>query len=73
MLEITNKNKFPVQLLIKSRKGTRSFTVLNIPGIGRGKNIYFLEEERATEYIDRAVTDGLISTRIISNKNRKGE
>jgi hypothetical protein len=68
MLEITNKQKFPVQLLIKSRKGTRSFTVLNIPGVGRGKNIYFLEEERATEYIDRAEKDGLISTRIISNK-----
>lgn len=68
MLEITNKQKYPVQLLIKSRKGTRSFTVLNIPGIGRGKNIYLLEEERATEYIDKAVKDGLISTRITINK-----
>lgn len=72
MLEIKNKQKFPVQLVIKSRSAPRSFTVLNIPGIGRGKNIYHLEDERTTEYIDRAEKDGLISTRHIPNK-RKGE
>jgi hypothetical protein len=72
MLEIKNKNKFPVQLVIRSRTAPRSFTVLNIPGIGCGKNIYHLEDERATEYIDRAEKDGLISTRYIPNK-RKGE
>ncbi len=71
MLEIKNKNKFPVQLLIKSRTRTNSFTLLNIPGIGCGKNIYLLEDERATEYIDRAEKDGLISTKHILNK--KGE
>jgi hypothetical protein len=47
--------------------------VLNIPGVGCGKNIYLLEDERATEYIDRAEKDGLISTRHIPNKLRKGE
>jgi hypothetical protein len=73
MLEIRNKNKFPVQLIVKSRTATRSSTVLNIPGIGSGKNVYLLEEERATEYIDRAEKNGLISTRHISNKIRKGE
>ena len=72
MLEIKNKQKFPVQLVIKSRSAPRSFTVLNIPGVGRGKNIYHLEDERTTEYIDRAEKDGLISTRHIPNK-RKGE
>lgn len=73
MLEIKNKNKFPVQLVIRSRTAPRSFTVLNIPGIGCGKNIYLLEDERTTEYIDRAVKDGLITTRHIPNKLRKGE
>jgi len=73
MLEIKNKQKFPVQLVIRSRTAPRSFTVLNVPGIGCGKNIYFLEDERATEYIDRAEKDGLISTRYIPNKLRKGE
>lgn len=73
MLEIKNKQKFPVQLVIRSRTAPRSFTVLNIPGIGCEKNIYLLEDERATEYIDRAEKDGLISTRHIPNKLRKGE
>lgn len=73
MLEIKNKNKFPVQLVVRSRKSPRSFTTLNIPGIGCGKNIYLLEDERATEYIDRAVKDGLISTRQLQNKLQKGE
>lgn len=67
MLEIKNTQRFPVQLIIRSRKAPRSFTVLNIPGIGGGKNIFLLEDERATEYIDRAVNDGLISVKQISN------
>jgi hypothetical protein len=73
MLEIRNKNRFPVQLVIRSRKTAQSFTVLNIPGIGAGKNIYYLEDERATDYIDRAVKQGLISVKQVPNKLRKGE
>lgn len=73
MLEIVNKQKHPVQLIIRSRRATRSFTTLNLPGIGSGKNVYLLEDERTTEYIDRAVKDGLISIRHTSNKLRKGE
>jgi len=75
MLEIKNRNRFPVQLIIRSRTAPRSFTVLNIPGIGGGKNVFLLEDERATEYIDRAVNDGLISVRNIPNTNllKKGE
>lgn len=73
MLEIKNNNKFPVQLIIRSRTKPRAFTVLNIPGVGKGKNIYLLEDERSTDYIDRAVNDGLISTKHIPNKFRKGE
>jgi len=73
MLEIKNKKKFPVQLVIRSKKATRTFTVLNIPGIGGGKNVYYLEDERATEYIDKAEKDGLITKKQIPNKQRKGE
>ena len=72
MLELKNRNKFPVQLVIKSRRAPRSFTTLNIPGMGSGKNTFFLEEERSTEYIDRAEKSGLISIRHI-NKASKGE
>lgn len=73
MIEIRNLKKFPVQLIIKSKKRIRQFTVLNIPGLGKEKNIFYLEDERHTEYIDRAEKDGLISIRHITNKLRKGE
>jgi hypothetical protein len=72
MIEIINKQKCPVQILIRSRKSPRSFTTLNIPGVGSGKNIYLLEDERATEYIDRVEKLGLISTKKI-NRLTKGE
>lgn len=68
MLEITNRNKFPLQLVVKSRKAPRTFTVLNIPGIGSGKNIFLLEEERSTDYILRAEKKGLITTKILDTK-----
>ena len=72
MLEITNKKRHPVQLIIRSRRATKSFTTYNLPGVGAGKNILVLEDERSTPYIDRAEKDGLISIRHI-NKLRKGE
>lgn len=69
MYRITNKNKSPVQLVIKSKKhGPREFTVLNIPGVGKGKNIYFLEDERMTEYVERAKNDKLILIDYVKNK-----
>ena len=74
MIEIKNKTKGPVQILIRSRKSPRSFTTLNIPGIGAGNNIYLLEDERSTEYVGRAEQMGLISTRHITSKElNKGE
>lgn len=73
MIEIKNKQKSPIQLIVRSRRKPRSFTTLNIPGIGSGKNIYFLEDERATEYIERVESMGLISTRFVNNRLTKGE
>jgi len=70
MIEITNRQKFPVQIVVRSRKSTNSFTTLNIPGIGAGKNVYLLEDERATEYIERVKDWGLISLRKVpDNQN----
>lgn len=63
MIEIVNKQRSPVQVLVRSRRSPRSFTTLNIPGIGSGNNIYLLEDERVTEYISRVEKLGLISTR----------
>lgn len=73
MIEITNKTRGPVQLLIRSRKAPRSFTTLNLPGIGAGNHRYHLEDERATEYIERAEKLGLISTRHIPNRELKNK
>ncbi len=74
MIEIKNKTRSPVQIVIKSLKKPKSFTCLNVPGIGAGKNIYYLEDERKTDYVDRAEQIGLISTRYITNKElNKGE
>jgi len=73
MIEITNKTRGPVQLVVRSCKAPKSFTTLNIPGIGAGNNRYCLEDERATEYIERAEKLGLISTRHISNRELKNK
>lgn len=74
MIEIKNKKRFPVQLVIRSRRSVKSFTTLNIPGKGKGNNIYYLEDERSTEYVDRAEAWGFISTKYIPNEElTKGE
>lgn len=74
MIEIKNKTRGPVQLVIRSRRSPKSFTTLNIPGVGAKNNVYYLEDERTTEYVERAEKLGLISTRRISNRElNKGE
>lgn len=74
MIEIKNKSKSPVQLLIRSRMAPRSFTTLNIPGVGAGNNTFIIEDERNTEYVERAEQMGLISTRHITSRElNKGE
>jgi hypothetical protein len=70
MIEIKNKTRGPVQVLIRSRRSSKSFTTLNIPG----RNTYLMEDERNTEYVDRAEKMGLISTRHLTKKElNKGE
>ena len=74
MIEIKNKTKSPVQLVIRSRTAPKAFTTLNIPGLGAGKNVYLLEDERNTEYVERAEKLGLISTKHLTKKElNKGE
>lgn len=74
MIEIKNKTRSPIQILIRSRKSPKAFTTLNVPGIGAGNNIYLLEDERNTEYVERAEKMGLISTRHLTKKElNKGE
>lgn len=74
MIEIKNKLKSPVQLVVRSRKAPRAFTTLIVPGIGKGNNVRLIEDELATEYIERVEKMGLISTRHVPNNEiRKGD
>jgi hypothetical protein len=74
MIEIKNKTRSPVQILIRSRKSPKAFTTLNVPGVGAGNNVYILEDERNTEYVERAERMGLISTRHLTKKEmNKGD
>lgn len=74
MIEIKNKTRGPVQLLIRSKQAPRQFTTINIPGIGKDKNTIFIEEEKIVqEILDRVVKLGMISTRYIPNKKVKGD
>ena len=67
MIEIKNKTKSPVQLVVRSKKGPREFTTLIIPGVGIGKNVRVIPDEWATDVIERVEKMGLISTRYLSN------
>ena len=65
MIEIINKQRCPIQLVVRSRKKPRAFTTLIVPGRGKSKNRVVLEDEVRTEYIDRLERMGLISMRYI--------
>ncbi len=67
MIEIKNKGRSPVQIIVRSGNSPRDFTTLIIPGIGKGKNIRLITDEQATEYIERVEKIGMISTRYVSN------
>lgn len=67
MIEIKNKQRSPVQIVIRSRTAPRAFTTLNIPGVGSGNNVVCIEDERRTDVIDRVEKMGLIATRYVPN------
>ena len=75
MLEIRNKQRYPVQIIVRSRLDSHSFTVKNICGVGKGKNVFLLEDERRTDYIDRLEKAKLISVKYIPDtvELKKGE
>lgn len=68
MIKITNKNKSPIQLLVRSKTKPRAFTCLNVPGIGAGKNVVYIEDEMQTEYIEKLEKNHLITTKYVNSK-----
>ena len=74
MIEVKNKERGPIQLVVRSRVAPRAFTTLIVPGIGAGKNVVYIEDEKMTEYVERAEKMGHIKTRYIpNNKLNKGD
>ena len=69
MIEIINKNKFPIQIIVKSRKSPKSFTTKIIPSAGSGLNSWICDDERITEYVERLQDAGLITINNISSDN----
>jgi len=67
MLEITNTQRCPVQVMVRSTTRTRSFTTLIIPGRGKGNNKVVIEDEAVTDNIKVVENYGFISTRRIKN------
>lgn len=73
MIEVTNKGRGPVQLVVRSKLAPRSFTTLIVPGIGAGKNVIMIEDEMTTDVVERVEKMGLIVTRYVPNTiHRKG-
>lgn len=74
MIEITNKMRTPVPIIVRSRTAPRAFTTLTIPGVGKGKNVVLIDDERYTDEIGKLERDtGFIKTRRVPNKLSKGE
>ncbi len=74
MIEVKNKSRSPVQLVVRSRTAPRAFTTLIVPGIGAGKNVIYIEDEKMTDVITRVEKEfGLISTRYIPNDQLEGK
>lgn len=76
MLEITNKKKHPVQLIVRTQRevpgsGTKNFTTWNIPGIGSNRNVITIPEERLNgceKYLDNLKEMNWVKVNKVSNK-----
>ena len=67
MLEITNKTRGPIPIMIRSRTGPspRKFTTQVIPGYGSGMNVIRILEELRTEQINMLERKKLITVKTV--------
>ena len=74
MIEVKNKTKGPVQLVVRSKLAPKAFATLVIPGIGASKNVVTIADEMIVpDILERVEKTGMIATRYIENKKVKGE
>jgi hypothetical protein len=71
MIEIRNKQRFPIPLILKSKNYQKGITHKILPGIGKGKNIFVIEDEQFTAYITEAEKRGWISVKKITAKDSR--
>lgn len=67
-LEIINITKSPISILVRSKKGTKRMTNINIPGIGSDKNKVIIEDEDKTEFLERLINKKLIKINNVPSK-----
>ena len=65
MIEITNTQRGPTQVMVRSKRKLRAFTTLVIPGRGSGHNKVVVEDEAVTDQMKMVESHGFISTRRI--------
>ena len=67
MIEITNPHKTPIQIIVRSDRAANELAVVNVPGVGNGKNKILIEDHIHTPYIDEAEKSGYITQRILND------
>lgn len=73
MIEITNRLRGPLQLIVKSRVHNGNFSTLTVPGMGAGKNVIYIEDEEKTDHIDLFERNELIFTKYVKALKNMGE
>jgi hypothetical protein len=61
MIEVKNKTRHPVQVMVRATRQNHAFHTTVIPGIGKGKNVRRWPEELITEQIRRLEKEGLLA------------
>ncbi len=68
MIEITNRECGPVQLMVKSKNKVSGFTTKVLPGRGKKQNVYVINDEDKTDQMDLLESLKLISMRTVAAK-----
>ncbi len=71
MIEITNRERGPVQLMVKSGNYVSGFTTKILPGRGKKQNVYVIQDEQWTPQIGLLEDLKMISTRTVPATAKK--
>ena len=63
MIEVKNKTRQPVQVMVRSATKNRTFNTTVIPGMGKGKNVRRWPEELITDQMRHLEREGFLVLR----------